>query len=278
MPSRDFSLAATGAAWQSAAAEAASSSSSPAVAVRTLRATLRQDPAESSKYSSRRQAATLQRKAGLVPGILFGGSKNSTKVLISVDSKELNAELRTAGRIFEHQVYELEVAAGGSDSAADDAAEDPAAAAAATVDADTGAVDRYTVVPRQLQRHVVTDEILNLNFQLHDSNKGTRVDIPIEYYNYEQCRGLQAGGYINHVFRAIPCVCTGDQFPVSLRVDLKGLRIGRTMRLDEIEFPEGCKPVTGGKKGNNYVISNIRGKKSADVDDDEDGEDEEEVL
>ena len=128
-----------------------------------------------------RSGSSVVRRQGFVPGLIYGASGNKKgsdlgEILVKVDQKAIDDEITELDWFMENQLYDL------------------------TIDDKT-----YMVVPRHVQRHGLTGAILNVNYLLHDAEKGTKVEFPIEYIKAENSPCLQAGKCGGASFRM--CVC-----------------------------------------------------------------------
>lgn len=63
------------------------------------------------------------------------------------------------------------------------------------------------------------------------------------YENELACPGLKLGGTLNAIYRAIEVSCKPKDIPETLFVDLTGLEIGDVVKMSDIKFPAGVKPV-----------------------------------
>ena len=188
---------------------------------------------------------------GRLPGVLYGpGGKKGTlmgrRVLLSTDQKEILAAARKFGAGFENTVFEL------------------------TLEGDfqrDGSPDTtHYVTPRDLNRHVVTDEPYCVNFLRFSAKRAYAV--PLEVIGEDSCMPLRLGGWLNLWKREVLCRVDEDwRLPRTLRVDLAGLGPKEHIRLDRIQFPEGVRPAEGllvdGTVDPLFGVGNVQGKGSA---------------
>ena len=98
------------------------------------------------------------------------------------------------------------------------------------------------VLPKQLQYHPVTDKLIHFDFlRVQDDTKVT-VEIPVEFLNQETCPGLKKGGVLNLVRREIELSCNANNIPDKLQFDLITSEIGDSIKISNIELPEGVMP------------------------------------
>ena len=154
-------------------------------------------------------AARATRRAGRVPGIVYGGDREPMP--ISLEPGELSRALVRRG--FLATLVDL------------------------TVD---GAVQR--ALPREVQYHPVTDKPLHVDFMRVAATTRVTVSVPVVFVNQEQSIGLRRGGILNIVRHGIELNCPVDSIPDHLTVSLQGLDIGDSVHISAVAIPEACRP------------------------------------
>src|SRR5882724_2812046 len=148
--------------------------------------------------------ARAERRAGRVPGVVYGDGKPPLN--ISVDHSELKQRIY-AGR-FLTTIYELEV---------------------------DGA--KHRVIPRDFQLDPVKDLPIHVDFLRLGEGAQIRVRIPVHVMNADQAPGVKRGGTVNIVTHAVEVVCSVDDIPESIDVDVSGLEINYSKHLSEVSLP-----------------------------------------
>jgi large subunit ribosomal protein L25 len=154
-------------------------------------------------------AARATRRAGRVPGIVYGGGREPTP--ISLEPRELSRALARRG--FFATLVDLAV---------------------------DGAVER--TLPREVQYHPVSDQPLHVDFMRVAENTRVTVTVPVVFINHEQSIGLRRGGILNTVRHGIELNCPVDGIPDHLTVSLDGLDIGDSVHISAVALPERCRP------------------------------------
>ncbi len=154
-------------------------------------------------------AARATRRAGRVPGIVYGGDREPMP--ISLEPGELSRALVRRG--FLATLVDL------------------------TVD---GAVQR--ALPREVQYHPVTDKPLHVDFMRVAATTRVTVSVPVVFVNQEQSIGLRRGGILNIVRHGIELNCPVGSIPDHLTVSLQGLDIGDSVHISAVAIPEACRP------------------------------------
>jgi large subunit ribosomal protein L25 len=151
-------------------------------------------------------AARATRRAGRVPGVIYGDKKDS--VMISLDPVTLMKQARTHG--FFSTVYQVEV--GG---------------------------EKHRVLARDLQLHPVSDQPMHVDFMRVTKGQKLTVDVEVTFENETKSPGLKRGGVLNVVRHAVEVMCTPGKIPDHFSLDLTGLDIGDSLHASSIALPEG---------------------------------------
>lgn len=165
--------------------------------------------------------ARATRRGGRVPGIVYGGDRESMP--ISLEPGELSRAVARRG--FFATLVDL------------------------TID---GSVER--ALPREMQHHPVTDKPLHIDFMRVAANSRVTVTVPVVFINHEQSTGLRRGGILNIVRHGIELNCPVDGIPDHLTVSLEGLAIGDSVHISAVALPEGCRPSITGR---DFTIASI---------------------
>ncbi|MEE2859793.1 MAG: 50S ribosomal protein L25/general stress protein Ctc [Pseudomonadota bacterium] len=166
-------------------------------------------------------AARQARREGKVPGIVYGDGKEP--VALAFDFNKLLTQLR-AGR-FMSTLWNLKV----------------------------DGQDDVRVICRGVQRDVVKDLPIHIDFMRLRRTSKVNLFIPVEFVNHEKCPGLKKGGTLVTVRAEVELIVTAGDIPDHITVDLEGLEVGSTIHINDAALPEGVKPVID----RNFVIANI---------------------
>ena len=155
-------------------------------------------------------AARAARRAGRVPGVVYGDHKDP--VLVSLEPRELTRAAARPG--FFATLVDLKVAG-----------------------------ESYRALAREVQYHPVTDAPLHIDFMRVGAGAQVTVTVPVAFINQEKAPGLRRGGILNIVRHGIDMVVSVDNIPDRLIVDLDGLDIGDSVHIAAVAIPEGARPV-----------------------------------
>ncbi|MBM3604295.1 MAG: 50S ribosomal protein L25/general stress protein Ctc [Alphaproteobacteria bacterium] len=166
-------------------------------------------------------AARQARREGKVPGIVYGDGKDP--VAVAFDFNKLLTQLR-AGR-FMSTLWNLKVEG----------------------------QDDVRVICRGVQRDVVKDLPIHIDFMRLRRTSKVNLFIPVEFVNQEKCPGLKKGGTLVTVRAEVELIVTAGDIPDHITVDLEGLEVGATIHISDVKLPAGVKPTID----RDFVIANI---------------------
>lgn len=89
--------------------------------------------------------------------------------------------------------------------------------------------------------YAVSDAPRSVNFLLYKPGQ-TRLRIPIKYINEEDCVDYKKGGHRVDVNRFLECVCSSDDIPLFVAVDMSDKKIGDVIKLKDMNLPKHIRP------------------------------------
>lgn len=188
-------------------------------------------------------ASRALRKRGMVPATIYGAGKEPMS--IAVEEKELTKYYRKPQYI--SQVIQFEIGQ-----------------------------KKFKVLPKAVDLHPITEIVRHADFVFLE-NKMQKMEVPVVYTNKENCIGIKRGGYFNTVKRNLTLLCSVDNLPRKIEVDVTDMPISSSLKAKEIMLPEGAELIGDPE----FVIASIIGKrgKTDDLDEptDQDGNESEEA-
>ncbi|OJH45364.1 50S ribosomal protein L25/general stress protein Ctc [Paracoccus sp. SM22M-07] len=166
-------------------------------------------------------AARQARREGKVPGIVYGNGVEPAA--IAFDFNKLLTQLRK-GR-FMSTLWNLKV---------------------------EGQED-VRVICRGVQRDVVKDLPIHIDFMRLRRTSKVNLFIPVEFINEDKCPGLRKGGTLVTVRNEVEMIVTAGDIPDHITVDLEGVDIGTSIHISSVKLPEGAKPTID----RDFVVANI---------------------
>jgi large subunit ribosomal protein L25 len=140
--------------------------------------------------------ARRSRRAGSVPGVLYGGGGDP--VSISIDARELRQTLSASGA-----VIDLSIDGGNAES----------------------------VVVKDTQRHPVRGEIVHVDLLRVDLKQKIQSIVPLEIIGAEESAGVKQGGIIEHLVREVTVEALPNDIPESVAVSILDLKVGHSLTL-----------------------------------------------
>ena len=133
------------------------------------------------------------------------------------------------------------------------------------------------VVLKELQRDPAKGKLLHADFQRVSRKTKLKVVIPVNFVNEDDCEGIKnEGGVISKSIREIEILCSAGNIPESIDVDVIDLPLGGSIRLTELNPPEGSE-IPGLDETTDQMIVSINAPKAVVeeepiVDDEAEGE------
>jgi large subunit ribosomal protein L25 len=174
-----------------------------------------------SRPGTGKGAARAARRAGYVPGVVYGDNKDP--VAINIKYNDLLRALK-AGR-FLSTLINLKV--DGQDT---------------------------RVICRAVQRDVVKDLPIHADFLRLSETARIALYIPVEFINRAASPGLKKGGVLTVVRGEVELKVPASDIPDHITVDLTGLDIGDVVKISNVTLPEGVTPTITDR---DFVIANI---------------------
>lgn len=150
------------------------------------------------------RAARRLRRAGNVPGVLYGGGEEP--VAFAVDARVLRNTLAHAGAVLDLGV------------------EDEAAS---------------PVMVKELTRHPVSGEIVHVDLLRVRMDVKIHSTVILDLTGAESAPGVRDGGVLEQVMREVAIEALPGDIPDILQHDVSGLEAGATLTLGELTAPRG---------------------------------------
>jgi large subunit ribosomal protein L25 len=181
------------------------------------------------------------RRAGLVPGVLYGGDLDP--VTISLKHNELIKAINS-GRLLANMI---------------------------NLDHDG---KKQTVFTRDVQFDPVKDHPVHIDFQRVSAKDIITVDVQVHFVNEEKAPGIVRGGVLNIVRHAIEVNCPAGSIPEYIEIDISALDIGDAVHISGVSLPKGVEPTITDR---DFTIATMQGSRALVEDlEDEDAEGEDE--
>lgn len=157
-----------------------------------------------SREASGSRAVRRLRRAGRVPGVLYGG--NGEPLGFDADERELRHALAGVGAVLDLSV-------------------------------DGGKAT--PVVLKDAQRHPVRGETLHVDLLRVNLNEAIHAVVPLELTGIDDAPGVKEGGVLEQITRELNVQALPTAIPESIVHDVEEMQIGETILLGSLAAPEG---------------------------------------
>lgn len=168
-------------------------------------------------------ASRRLRRAGKVPGIVYGGT--AAPISIEVDHNAIYLALRKEA--FHSSLINLNIDG-----------------------------KKESVLLRDYQAHPYKAIVLHVDFQRVDPNQKLHTKVPLHFVNADIAPGVKlGGGIVSHVLTEVDVTCLAADLPEFIEVDLKDLAAGHSIHVADVKLPKGVTLVQHGQ--DNPVVATI---------------------
>jgi large subunit ribosomal protein L25 len=180
-------------------------------------------------------ASRRLRRAGRVPGILYGGKEPALP--IELDHNELLVQARRPA--FQASIITLHLDG-----------------------------EKQPVLLRAMHLHPYKTEVQHIDFQRVAADQKIRMKVPLRFVHAEASPAVKvAGVVINHVMNYIEVSCLPADLPEFVEVDLSEITLAHSMHVQDLRFPPGVTPVLA--RGENPVVASASLPKAAVAEEEE---------
>jgi large subunit ribosomal protein L25 len=152
-------------------------------------------------------ASRRLRRAGQLPGIIYGGGKDATPIVMNHND---------LFHLLKKEAFHSTLL--------------------------TAEVDglKETVVLRDTQWHPYKMQALHIDFQRIDAEQALHIKVPLHFINGETSPAVKLGGcLIAHVMTELDVKCLPKDLPEYIAVDLANLEAGQSLHVSHLKLPEG---------------------------------------
>lgn len=183
-------------------------------------------------------ASRRQRRAGQLPGIVYGGTKDPQP--ITLDHNELYHLLKKG--VFHSSLLSIEVDG-----------------------------EKETVILRDAQWHPFKQQVLHIDFQRVAADEKIHVKVPLHFIGGDDSPAVKLGGCIvSAIINDIDVVCLPGNLPEFIEVDLSALDAGHSVHVSELALPAGVELVVRGE--GDAVVATALKVRGAAADTEDEGE------
>ena len=147
------------------------------------------------------------RRAGSVPGIVYGGGADPAPVFF----ESLGLEHQLGQEAFYSHLLEIREEGG----------------------------PVYQGVLKDVQRHPVSGRVLHVDILRVRADRPVRMRVPLHFQGEQTAPGVKEGGVFSRHMIEVEVQCLPKDLPEYLTVDVSGLDIGQAVHLSQIPLPAG---------------------------------------
>ncbi len=174
-------------------------------------------------------ASRRLRRAGTVPGIVYGGGAAPT--VIETNHKDLLLNLKKEA--FHSSIITLNIDG-----------------------------KKEQVLLRDYQTHAYKPLVLHVDFQRVDATHELHIKVPVHFVNEDTAPGVKlGGGLVNHVTTELDIHCLAKDLPEFIEVDVGALNVGENIHASQVKLPAGVALVKHGE--DDPIVVSIVGKGGA---------------
>ena len=162
---------------------------------------------DTGKGASRR----LRRLAGEVPGIVYGGKKDPTKIALTH---------KDVAKALENEAFFSSIISLNIEGTSED------------------------VIIKDIQRHPARKIVLHMDFFRVSKTTVLQTKVPLHFINEDTCPGVKlGGGIVAHTMTDIEIQCLPKNLPEFIEVDMAEVDLGDIVHISDIVLPEGVESV-----------------------------------
>ncbi len=180
-----------------------------------------------SRSDTGKGASRRLRRAGDVPGIVYGVEQEPEMIAVSQNEMEQHLE---------HEAFYSHIL---------------------TLKLD-GKEER--VVLKDLQRHPAKPFLLHVDFMRVSDDKAINVIVPLHFVNEAKAPGVKRGGTATKYMTSVVVNCKPGDLPEFIEVDMGGLDVADSIHLADIAAPDGVSfPALAKGPQHNYAVVAVLG-------------------
>lgn len=168
-------------------------------------------------------ASRRLRRAGKVPGILYGGETAAQP--IELDHNALFHSLK-------QEAFHASILSMNLDG------------------------QKQQVLLRDYQMHAFKPQVLHIDFQRVAADRKIHMRVPLHFVNTDIAPGVKLqGGVVSHVLNELDISCLPADLPEFIEVDMKDVSVGHSVHVKDLKLPKGVETVL--HRGENPVVATI---------------------
>lgn len=152
-------------------------------------------------------ASKRLRRSGIVPGVIYGSSQR--EYMIQLDSKAFFDLAKKQGS----QNFIVNIEIDGADE------------------------KTKLAIVQDIQRDPLTGQLIHVDFRAVSENETIHAVVPVHLVG--EPAGVKSGGILEHLIHEIEVHCSANTLPDAIENDVTGLELGESLRVSDLNLPEG---------------------------------------
>jgi large subunit ribosomal protein L25 len=170
------------------------------------------------------------RKAGKLPGIIYGGDKPDLPITLNYNEV---AKIMLRDEAFYTSMLEVKV---------------------------KGSRGKNTVLLKDTQWDSIYDTPMHLDFFRVSGKDSVTVSVPVHTINVDDCPGVKEGGKLSVIRHELEVTCRADAIPDQVEIDCANFELDQIVHIDDIKLPDGLEVIHDA----NFTILSISAPKRAE--------------
>ena len=187
--------------------------------------------ADSRERTGSNKARVIRKVDGMIPAIIYGDEKDSLNIKLRLNKLTKASQ----NELFYTQVLIIK----------------------------NGDLEEKVVL-KELQKDPAKGKFLHADFLRVSRKTKLKVIIPINFLNEEECAGVKnEGGVLNKTIREVEVMCLAGNIPESIDIDVTALDLGQSVRLTEINLPDGAE-ISGLTEETDQMVISVNAPKAVE--------------
>lgn len=148
-----------------------------------------------------KKATKAYRKDGIIPAVIYGGEDSTVAIHFALKASDVRKLIYTP------EIFLVNLTLDGK---------------------------AYKAILKDIQFHVVSDEVLHIDFLHVFENKPIVIDVPVVLDGLAE--GVKAGGKLSLDTRKLKIRALYDKVPEKLHVNIENLALGKSIQVGELSF------------------------------------------
>lgn len=131
-------------------------------------------------------------------------------------------------------------------------------------------------IVRDVQMHPYKAQVMHVDLQRVSATEELHIEVPVHLIGAEEAPGVRLqGGILSQMINEVEIECLPKDLPESLEIDVSALEMHDTVKLSDIQIPEGVTLIALAHGGEDQPVATIAAPKAAEEEEEVEGVEEE---